>query len=129
MNRTDSYLAGVRAIAPPCVAAGFFGITFGVPAEQAGFSPVAAIVMSPTTFAGSAQFASASVLSAGGTVAAAVAAALLLNGRYVPITLSVASVLPGGPVRRFLGAQLAIDESWAIAHRGDGRFDGKVLLG
>ena len=129
MNRTDSYRAGVRAIAPLCVAVAFFGVTFGVLAEQAGFSPLAAILMSLTTFAGSAQFAAASVLSAGGTVAAAVVAALLLNGRYLPIGLSVASVLPGGPVRRFLGAQLAIDESWAVAHRGDGRFDGKVLLG
>ncbi|CAA9514658.1 MAG: hypothetical protein AVDCRST_MAG85-2535 [uncultured Solirubrobacteraceae bacterium] len=129
MNRTDSYLAGVRAIAPLCVAVGFFGITFGVLADEAGMSAVAAIVMSLTTFAGSAQFAAASVLSAGGTVAAAVVAALLLNGRYVPISLSVASVLPGGRVRRFLGAQLAIDESWAIAHRGEGRFDGKMLIG
>ena len=129
MNRTDGYLAGMKAIAPLCVAVACFGITFGVLAQEAGIGPVAAIVMSLTTFAGSAQFAAASVLSAGGTVAAAVVAALLLNGRYVPIGLSVASVLPGGPVRRMLGAQLAIDEAWAIAHRGDGVFDGKMLLG
>lgn len=129
MNRTSSYAAGMRAIAPLCVAVAFFGVTFGVLAREAGIGPVAAIVMSLTTFAGSAQFAAASVLSAGGTVAAAVVAALLLNGRYVPIGLSVASVLPGGPVRRFLAAQLAIDESWAIAHRGDGVFDGRMLIG
>ena len=129
MNRTDSYVAGMKAIAPLCVAVAFFGVTFGVLADQAGMGAAAAVVMSLTTFAGSAQFAAVSVMNAGGTLAAAVAAALLLNGRYVPIGLSVASVLPGGAARRFAAAQLAIDESWAIAHRGGGRFDGKMLLG
>jgi 4-azaleucine resistance transporter AzlC len=129
MNRTDSIVTGLRAAAPLAVAVGCFGVTFGVLAEAAGIAPLATIVFSLTTFAGSAQFAAASVLAAGGTAGAAVVAALLLNGRYVPIGLSVASVLRGGPLRRLLAAQLAIDESWAIAHRGDGRFDGRILLG
>lgn len=54
-------------------------------ARAQGWGWLAPIAMSATTFAGSAQFAALSVLGAGGTVAAAVAAALLLNARYGPI--------------------------------------------
>jgi len=85
--------------------------------------------MSATTFAGSAQFAAASVLSAAGSVGAAATAAILLNARYVPIGISVAGVLRGGPLRRLLQAQLVVDESWAFARRRDGSFDRGVLIG
>ena len=50
--------------------------------------------MSATTFAGSAQFAAASILDSGGGAAAAIVAALLLNARYVPLSLAVASIFP-----------------------------------
>jgi predicted branched-subunit amino acid permease len=81
---------GARAVGPLAVAVVGFGISFGVLARAVGFGWLAPIVMSTTTFAGSAQFASVSVLGDGGTVAAAVAAALLLNARYAPIGISVA---------------------------------------
>jgi predicted branched-subunit amino acid permease len=90
---------------------------------------VAPIVMSATTFAGSAQFAAASILDDGGGVAAAVTAAVLLNARYAPISISVAAGFTGSPLRRLLEAQLIVDESWAVSHRGGGRFDHRVLLG
>lgn len=125
----SSYRAGIRAVLPLCVAVAGFGISYGLLARSAGFSPVAAVVMSGTTFAGSAQFASASILEAGGTVAAAVAAAVLLNLRYAPIGVSVAPVMTGGVLRRLLLAQLVVDESWAIANRGDGTFDRGLLVG
>jgi 4-azaleucine resistance transporter AzlC len=123
------YRAGIRAVLPLCVAVAGFGISYGLLARSAGFSPAAAVVMSGTTFAGSAQFASASVLEAGGTVAAAVAAAILLNLRYAPIGVSVAPIMTGGLLRRLLVAQLVVDESWAIANRGDGTFDRGLLVG
>jgi predicted branched-subunit amino acid permease len=85
--------------------------------------------MSATTFAGSAQFAVASILREGGGAAAATAAAILLNARYGPIGVSVAPVLRGPPWRRLLLAQLVVDESWAIANRGDGTFDRGKLIG
>jgi 4-azaleucine resistance transporter AzlC len=123
------YRAGIRAVLPLCVAVAGFGISYGLLARSAGFSPAAAVVMSGTTFAGSAQFASASILEAGGTVAAAVVAAILLNLRYGPIGVSVAPIMTGGILRRLLLAQLVVDESWAIANRGDGTFDRGLLLG
>jgi 4-azaleucine resistance transporter AzlC len=85
--------------------------------------------MSATTFAGSAQFAAVSVLGDGGTAAAAVAAALLLNARYAPIGITVAPFVTGTAWSRFLHAQLVVDESWAIAAEGEGRFNTRVLIG
>jgi predicted branched-subunit amino acid permease len=89
----------------------------------------AAVVMSATTFAGSAQFAAASILDDGGGVAAAVTAAVLLNARYAPISISVAPGFRGSLLRRFLESQLIVDESWAVSHRGGGRYDHRVLIG
>ncbi|HVM25692.1 MAG TPA: AzlC family ABC transporter permease [Candidatus Limnocylindrales bacterium] len=121
---------GVVTAAPLAVAVGLFGVSFGVLAvTTAGFAAPAAVLMSMTTFAGSAQFAAASVMAAGGQTTAAIAAALLLNARYVPIGVSVARYLSGNSAVRFLKGQLVVDESWAIAARGDGSFNPGRLLG
>ena len=85
--------------------------------------------MSVTTFAGSAQFAVASILGAGGGLVTAIVAAVLLNLRYGPIGLSAASTFEGPWWRRVLTAQLIVDESWAIAQRDDGRLDRHLLVG
>jgi predicted branched-subunit amino acid permease len=84
--------------------------------------------MSATTFAGSAQFAAASILESGGGAAAAILAAVLLNARYVPLSIAVAPIFPGSRRRRFLEAQLIVDESWALSGRS-GRFDHGILIG
>jgi len=127
-SRRPGYGAGLRAVAPLLPAVLAFGVSFGVLADAAGFGATASIVMSLTTFAGSAQFAIVSVLGAGGTVAAAIVAAVLLNARYGPMALSAASVFRGGRLRRLLEAQLLVDESWALAQR-DGEFDRRVMIG
>lgn len=106
-----------------------FGVVFGVLARTAGLPVVATLVFSITTFAGSAQIAAVSVLSAGGTVVAAAVAALLLNARYAPIGASVAPWLHGAWWRRLLIGQLTVDESWALSNQGGGRFDPQILLG
>jgi len=123
------YRDGARVVAPLAVAVLGFGISFGLLARSAGMGWLAPIVMSATTFAGSAQFAAVSILGAGGTVAAAVAAAVLLNLRYGPIGVSVAPWLSGPAWWRFLRAQLVVDESWAVAAEGEGRFDPRILVG
>jgi len=119
---------GVRAAIPIAPGPFVFGLSFGVLAESAGMGAAAAVVMSATTFAGAAQFAAASVLDAGGTVAAAIAAAAFLNARYVAISVTVASIFPGGRVRRLVESQLIVDESWALSGRG-GRFEWPILVG
>lgn len=111
------------------IPAAAFGVSFGVLAAAAGMGKLAPIVMSATTFAGSGQFAAASILDEGGAVAAAIAAAVLLNSRYVPIGISVAPLFRGPAWRRLVEAQLIVDESWAISNRGEGRFDLGLLFG
>lgn len=122
--------SGAVTAIPLAVAVGLFGVSFGVlSATDGGMGALPAVVMSATTFAGSAQFAAASVLGSGGQPLAAIAAALLLNARYLPIGVSVARFLGGGVTRRFAQSQLIVDESWALASRGDGQFDAGRLIG
>jgi len=123
------YAEGARAAAPIGVAAGAFALSFGVLARTGGLGWVAPLVMSATTFAGSAQFAATSILHDGGTVAAAVTAAAMLNARYVPIGVSVASWFDGPAPKRLLQSQLIVDESWAIAIRRREGPDVRFLLG
>lgn len=128
-TRRASVRDGFRLAWPLAVAVGVFGISFGVLAPDAGLGPVAAVTMSATTFAGSAQFAAISVLAAGGGALSASLAAILLNARYGAIGFSVAPAFTGRAVARFLKAQLIVDESWAVASQGDGRFEPRVLVG
>jgi 4-azaleucine resistance transporter AzlC len=128
-TEAPTYADGARVVAPIAVAAAAFGATFGVLAQEAGMQALAALTMSATTFAGSAQFAAASVLATGGGVAAAVASASLLNARYAPISLSVAPAFVGGAFRRLAESQLIVDESWAVSRRRDGGYDRRVLVG
>ena len=119
---------GVRAALPLALAPLLFGASFGLLATDAGMGALGAVVMSATTFAGSAQFAAASILRDGGGAVAAIVAAVLLNARYVPLGISVASIFPGSRRRRLVEAQLIVDESWALSGRS-GRFDYRVLVG
>jgi 4-azaleucine resistance transporter AzlC len=104
------------------------GMSFGVLAEPVMGAP-AAIVMSILVFAGAAQFASVSILVAGGGLASAVSAGLLINSRFLPMGLAVAPALRGGPLRRAAEAQTMVDASWAVANRGDGTFDRDIMMG
>ena len=122
-----SYRDGAVLVAPISLAVFAFGIAFGVLARSEGMGIAAPLVMSATTFAGSAQFAVVSILGAAGGTATAIVAGLLLNARYVPIGISVAPGFEGSALRRVLGAQLVVDESWAIASRRG--FDFRVLAG
>jgi 4-azaleucine resistance transporter AzlC len=128
INVERSMVAGARDVAPIALAAAVIGMSFGILARDAGMGVVAPIVMSLTTFAGSAQMAAVTVMDDGGAVAAAVAAAILLNLRYVAIGVSVAPSLRGRRVRRLAESQLATDESWAIS-QDRGRVDRERLIG
>src|SRR5437016_3603044 len=105
---------GAVAVVPMAIAVFGFGLSYGVLARAAGMGGVAPVVMSATTFAGSAQFAAAS--------------ALMLNARYLPIGVTVAPWLEGGVWSRLLHAHLTVDESWVIAAEGSGRWNARVLL-
>jgi 4-azaleucine resistance transporter AzlC len=125
----QSFRRGLRLGVPYAVAGFVLSMSFGVLARQAGFSPVQAIVTSALVFAGSAQFAALAVFAGGGSVAAAVAAATLMNGRFLAMGIALAPSLPGGPLTRAAQGQTVVDASWALANRGDGTFDRWLLFG
>lgn len=123
------YLAGTRAAVPFVLATAAVGISFGVLARSLGWGVAAPIIFSVIAFSGSAQFAVAAVLGAGGAVIPAIVAAVLLNARFLPMGVAIAPFLKGGPLRRTLEGQAVVDASWALANRGGGRFDREFLIG
>jgi predicted branched-subunit amino acid permease len=80
-------------------------------------------------FSGAAQFGSLAILSAGGSVGAAIAAGVLLNARYLAMGLGLAPSLRGRPLSRAAFAMAIVDSSWAAASTGDGRFDPWYMVG
>ncbi len=128
-RKAGPYLAGARASVPFVLATLVLGISFGVLARSLGWGIVAPIVFSIVAFSGSAQFAVAAVLGAGGGAMAAIVAAVLLNARFGPMGIAVAPYLKGGPLRRALEGQAVVDASWALASRGGGRFDREFMIG
>lgn len=125
----DSFRRGV-ALGLPYAAVGFLlSASFGVLATQAGFTPLQAVLTSALVFAGSAQFTALSVVAAGGGLPAAVSAAAMMHGRFLAMGVALAPSLPGGPLRRAVQGQAVVDASWAMASRGDGSFDRRLLFG
>ncbi len=126
---SESFWRGVRLGLPYAAAGGVLSLSFGVIARQAGFSAAQAIVMSLIVFAGAAQFAAVSIVAGGGGMLSAIAAAGLMNSRFLPMGIALAPSLPGGPLKRAAQGQPVVDVSWALAARGDGTFDRWQLFG
>jgi predicted branched-subunit amino acid permease len=117
-----------RAIGP-ALAIGLFGFTIGVVAQSNGLGWAAPTLFSATTFAGAAQYAAIGVITGGGSIVAAIVAGALANLRFLPIGISVASCFRGSRLRRAVECQVVSDVNWAFAHRGDGTYDRRTLLG
>src|SRR4029078_5214462 len=92
---------GIRIGVPFGVAAGLVGISFGVVAQPI-MGATAAIAMSMFVFAGAAQFESPALLASGGSATTAILTGIMLNARFLPMGIAVASSLPGGPWLRAL---------------------------
>jgi 4-azaleucine resistance transporter AzlC len=123
------FAAGARAGLPFAIATVVLGVSFGVLARQLGWGVAAPIACSLLVLSGSAQFAAASILGAGGGVGAATVAAVFVNARFLPMGLAVAPSLAGGRLRRAAEGQMVVDASWALANRGDGTFERRYLIG
>jgi predicted branched-subunit amino acid permease len=123
-----SYRDGMRLALPLLLPTMAIGISFGVIAQPV-IGSTAASVMSVVVFAGSAQVAAVTVLESGGAVVAAVAAGLLLNLRFLPMSFAITPVLKGSRWRRFAEAQLIVDASFALSADGAGGFSREVMMG
>jgi 4-azaleucine resistance transporter AzlC len=129
VTRSSAFRAGLRAGAPFALAGFLLSLSFGVLARGIGMPLAAVIVMSVIVFAGSAQFAAIAILGAGGGVGAAVAAAAMMNSRFLAMGIALAPSLPGGRWRRAAQGQAVVDSSWAMSAQGDGTFDRIFLFG
>jgi 4-azaleucine resistance transporter AzlC len=97
------------------LATGAYGVSYGVLGVAAGLSVAKTCAMSLLVFTGASQFAVVGVVGAGGSVAAALAPALLLAARNALYGLSLVPVLRGRFASRAAQSQLIIDESTAMA--------------
>lgn len=128
-ERGRSWRAGVRDGAPYALATFVLAVSFGVVATDAGMPASAAIGMSALVYSGSGQFAAVGIVSSGGGVAAAVGASALVSSRFLPMGFALGPSLKGSRLRRAAEGQVNVDTSWAMAARGDGRFDREYLFG
>src|SRR3954465_5190986 len=110
-----SFPPGVPAGTPYALAGFLVSLSFGVLARDAGFSAIAAIVMSAIVFAGSAQFAAVAIVAAGGGAGGGGGAAALMTSRFLPMGIAVGPSLPGNAAKRAAQGQTVVDASWAMA--------------
>jgi 4-azaleucine resistance transporter AzlC len=127
-SAADRRGAGIRRGLPFGVAVFAISLSFGVLARP-HLGPVAPIVMSIFVFSGAAQFGALAVLLAGGGTAAAIAAGVLLNARYLAMGVALAPSLRGRALSRAAFAMTTVDSAWAAASRGDGTFDPWYMVG
>jgi len=98
-----------------CAADAIVGASLGA-ISVAGHLPLwFPVALSVIVFAGSAQFATVSVLLAGGSPMAAAITGLALNGRLLAYGFTVCDVFGKGRLARLLGAHFIVDESVAFA--------------
>jgi predicted branched-subunit amino acid permease len=120
--------AGVRRGLPLVLPSLALGVSFGVLAEPV-MGSWAPILMSILVCSGGAQFAALGVLAANGAATAAIVAGMLMNARWLPMSLAVTPSLRGGTGRRAVEAQAIVDASFVISSRSDGTFDRGLLIG
>jgi predicted branched-subunit amino acid permease len=128
MFRDERFVDGIRLGLGPAAAVFVVGAWFGAAAGAAGWSLGLSITFSALAFSASAQFALLTTLATG-TVLSAVIAAVLINARYVVMSVALNDSLRGGRLWRAVQAQALADVSFAVAHRGGGRFDVIRLVG
>jgi predicted branched-subunit amino acid permease len=128
MTTRDELLDGARAAIGPAAATFALGVSFGAGAAAADWGYLAPMFFSMFGFSGSAQFSLLTTLSTGSALAA-IAAAALINARYLVMGIALNDSLSGGRWWRALQAQALVDASLLLAHRGGGRFDVVRLVG
>lgn len=103
------------------LATGLYGISFGALSTVAGLDVWQTQVLSLLMFSGGSQFAFIGVMAAGGPAAAgaAIVSAWLLGVRNGFYAVRMNSVLQALGIKRFVAAQLTIDESTGVSTSQD----------
>jgi 4-azaleucine resistance transporter AzlC len=117
----QSFARGVRIGIGPGLATGVLALNFGAEARSRGWGTALPVVFSGFAFSGSAQFTLLSSLS-GATVLAAIVAAVVMNLRFLVMSVAIAPSMRGSRLTRILQAQAIVDASFLAAHDDD-RYD------
>ncbi len=104
-------LTGIAAIS---LAVAMIGVSYGATAVTSGLPVWLPILLSVAVVAGGAEFVFIGIITAGGSLIAAVLAGLLVNARHLPYGLSVPDVVGSG-WRRLIATHVMNDESVALA--------------
>ena len=94
---------------------GSYGTAFGAASVAAKFSILQTALLSLLTFSGASQFAVVGVIASGGSALSGITTASLLGFRNALYGLRLSPLLKLRGWRRFLGAQVTVDESTGIA--------------
>ncbi|MFM8782434.1 MAG: AzlC family ABC transporter permease, partial [Actinomycetota bacterium] len=108
---------------------GSYGAAFGAAAVAGGFSVLQACALSLLLFSGASQFAVVGVMAGGGTPLSAIATGALLGIRNGLYGMRMAPILKLSGIRRFLGAQITIDESTGVALSQESRGEDAMRYG
>ncbi len=115
VSKRSEFLNGIKGILPILLGVLPFGLIYGVSARSAGLPVIAAQAMSFIVFAGSAQFVTVQLISAGVPVVIIVLTACLLNLRHALYSASIAPYVKHLPRRwKLLLAYVLTDEAYAV---------------
>ncbi|HET6295132.1 MAG TPA: AzlC family ABC transporter permease [Kribbella sp.] len=126
--RREAFVDGMKLGAGPGSAAFVLALSFGAEAEARGWGFGLPVLFSMFAFSGSAQFTLLTTLASGSALAA-ITAAILINARYLVMSVALNNSLRGGRLFRALQAQALVDASFVVAHRNDGGYDVARLIG
>ena len=129
VSKRSEFFNGIKDILPILLGVLPFGLIYGVSARSAGLPVIAAQSMSFIVFAGSAQFVTVQLISAGIPVSIIILTACLLNLRHALYSASLAPYVKQLPRRwKALLAYVLTDEAYAVTiihYRQSGEIDYK----
>ncbi|HKV58515.1 MAG TPA: AzlC family ABC transporter permease, partial [Ktedonobacteraceae bacterium] len=115
VSKRSEFLTGIKDMLPILLGVLPFGLIYGVSARSAGLPVIAAQAMSVIVFAGSAQFVTVQLISAGVPFSIIIVTACLLNLRHALYSASVAPYVKRLPRRwKMLLAYVLTDEAYAV---------------
>lgn len=109
-----------------------FGAAFGLAAIQEGLSPLQAILMSTTVFAGASQFAAVDIWGAEVSVLPLIAVVFAINSRHLLMGASLYPMLKTVPPgQRYAMLLVLTDANWAVSAQEyqAGRHNLEVIVG
>lgn len=127
-SRYEALVDGMRLGLGPAGATFVLALSYGAASSAAGWGVALPVLSSMFMFSGSAQFTLLTTLSVGSALTA-ITAAILINARYVVMSVALNDSLRGSRLRRAVQAQALVDASFVLAHRGGSRFDVARLIG